>query len=227
VNHDPERTGGASVAFPLKGEWTALHTPAERVPSHGTDYFGQRYAFDFARLLGPYRKAYRRPIWRHLVGRVSVEDCYGWGESVCAPFAGEVVAAGEGWPDRERLNLLRDLLTVSFFARGPAADDYRPLTGNYVLLEGEPGFALLAHLRRGSLRVGAGQRVEEGETLAAVGNSGNSTIPHLHFQLMDGRDPFKARGLPCRFRRYERFREGAWEEVFDSVPEALEPIRLV
>ena len=227
MKNDPELGSAASVAFPLRGEWAALHTPAERVPSHGTDYFGQRYAFDFARLLGPYRKAYPAPIWRHVLSSVAAEDCYGWGQGVHAPFEGEVVAAADGWPDRERLNLVRDLLTVLFFARRPAADDYRPLTGNYVLLEGEPGFALLAHLRRGSLRVRAGQRVGEGEVLAEVGNSGNSTSPHLHFQLMDGRDPFKARGLPCRFRRYERFRGDAWEEVSDSVPEALEPIRLV
>lgn len=222
-----ELDGAASVAFPLRGEWTALHTPAERVPSHGTDYFGQRYAFDFARLLGPYKKAYRQPIWRHLIARVRVEDCYGWGEAVLAPFDGEVVAAGDGWPDRESLSLLPDIIRVSFFARPPTPEDYRPLTGNYVLLEGEPGVALLAHLRRGSVPVRAGQVVREGEPLGAVGNSGNSTSPHLHFQLMDGRDPFKARGLPCKFRRYERLRGDAWEEVFDSVPEALEPIRVL
>jgi hypothetical protein len=216
-----------SVAFPLRGEWTALHTPAERVPSHGTDYFGQRYAFDFARLLGNYKKAYRKPIWHHLLGRVRAEDCYGWGEPVLAPFDGEVVAVGDGWPDRERLNLLWDLFRTSFFAQDATPEDYRPLTGNYILLEGQPGVALLAHLRLGSVRVRVGQFVREGESVAAVGNSGNSTTPHLHFQLMDGRDPFKAEGLLCKFRRYERFRDGIWEGVFDSIPGALEPIRLI
>ena len=216
-----------SVAFPLRGEWVALHTPAERVPSHGTNYFGQRYAFDFARLLGPYKKAYRKPIWHHLLGRVRVGDCYGWGEPVLAPFDGEVAAVGDGWPDRERLNLLWDVFRTSLFAREATPEDYRPLTGNYVLLEGRLGVALLAHLRRGSVRVRAGQSVKEGEPVAEVGNSGNSTIPHLHFQIMDGRDPFKAEGLPCRFRRYERFRAGSWEQVFDSVPDVLEPIRII
>src|SRR5918998_3024675 len=148
-----------SLAFPLTGEWTALHTPAERVPSHGTDYFGQRYAFDFARLLGPYKKAYRNPIWHHLLSRVRVEDCYGWGEPVFAPFDGAVVAVGDGWPDRERLNLVWDLLRTSFFAQDATPEDYRPLVGNYILLEGAPGFALLAHLRRHSVRVQTGQFV--------------------------------------------------------------------
>jgi len=219
--------GAVSVAFPLKGEWTALHTPAERVPSHGTDYFGQRYAFDFARLLGSYKKAYSKPIWQHLLSTVKVEDCYGWGETVFAPFDGQVIAVGEGWPDRERLNLLCDILRASFFAQGATREDYRPLTGNYILLEGDSGVALLAHLRRGSVQVQTEQFVKEGDPLAAVGNSGNSTAPHLHFQIMNGRDPFKAEGLLCKFRRYERFYGGAWEEVFDSIPEALEPIRVI
>lgn len=222
-----EIDGAVSVAFPLRGEWTALHTPAERVPSHGTDYFGQRYAFDFARLLGSYKKAYRKPIWRHLFGSVRAQDCYGWEEPVLAPFAGEVVAVGDGWPDRERLNLLWDLFRTSFFARDATHEDYRPLTGNYILLEGEPGVALLAHLRCGSVQVRRGQFVKERESVAAVGNSGNSTMPHLHFHIMGGRDPFKAEGLPCKFRKYERFRDGVWEEVFDSIPDALEPIRLI
>lgn len=221
-----ETDAAVSVAFPLRGEWAALRTPAERVPSHGTDYFGQRYAFDFARLIGPYKKAYRKPIWQHIFGTVAVENCYGWGQRVLAPFEGEVVAAGDGWPDRERLNLPWDLLRTSFFARDATPADYRPLTGNYILLEGRHGVALLAHLRRGSVQVRTGQLVREGEPIAAVGNSGNSTTPHLHFHLMDVRDPFRAEGLPCKFRRYERFRDGAWEEVFDSMPGPLEPVRI-
>jgi murein DD-endopeptidase MepM/ murein hydrolase activator NlpD len=40
-----------AVEFPLQGEWVAAHTPAERVPSHGTDQLGQRYAYDFLRIV--------------------------------------------------------------------------------------------------------------------------------------------------------------------------------
>jgi hypothetical protein len=56
--------------------------------------------------------------------------------------------------------------------------------------------AVLAHLRRGSLRVRVGQRVRAGEVLAECGNSGNSSDPHVHFQLMDGPDIETAHGLP-------------------------------
>lgn len=221
-----ELENASVVAFPLKGEWTALHTPAERIPSHGTDYFGQRYAFDFARLLGPYKKAYPDPIWRHIFARVHAENCYGWGQPVFAPFDGDVISVGDDWPDRRSLNLLRDLFGASFVSADATHDDYRPLTGNYILLEGEPGVALIAHLRLGSIRTETSNFVKEGDVLAEVGNSGNSTSPHLHFHIMNRRDPFAAKGVPCKFRRYERFRGGSWEEVFDSIPEALEPIRV-
>jgi hypothetical protein len=43
----------AVVDFPLRGEWWATSTTAERVPSHGTNFFAQRYAFDFVRMDPP------------------------------------------------------------------------------------------------------------------------------------------------------------------------------
>nr|MDQ3554291.1 M23 family peptidase [Chloroflexota bacterium] len=39
-----------SVAFPLRGEWVAIISPGDRVPSHGTDMLGQRFAYDFIRV---------------------------------------------------------------------------------------------------------------------------------------------------------------------------------
>jgi murein DD-endopeptidase MepM/ murein hydrolase activator NlpD len=60
-------------------------------------------------------------------------------------------------------------------------------------------YAALAHLRRGSLRVRPGDRVAAGQQLAECGNSGNSTEPHLHFQLMDHPSVLLAAGLPLRF----------------------------
>jgi hypothetical protein len=56
----------AAVDFPLRGEWCAVTTPAERVPSHGTDYFGQRYAYDFAQLNVEGRQFYPSSLFRHI-----------------------------------------------------------------------------------------------------------------------------------------------------------------
>ncbi len=58
---------------------------------------------------------------------------------------------------------------------------------------------MYCHLKEGSIRVKAGQNVAKGEVIGRVGNTGNSSEPHLHFQLMDSRDFFRANGLPVMF----------------------------
>ena len=216
----------AVVEFPLRGEWAPLQTPAERVPSHGTDYLGQRYAYDFVRLAPGTNLPYRGAFWRHLLATVPAEVFLCWDEPVFAAFDGAVVATGDGWPDRHRINLVRELLRPGPPSPRSAGDDLRPLAGNFVLVEGEPGTALYAHLRAGSVCVQPGQRVQTGEPLGTVGNSGNSTQPHLHFHLMDGPDPFAASGLLCAFAGYERHRDGAWQPVERGVPAFMERIRL-
>src|SRR5690606_27603840 len=90
--------------------------------------------------------------------------------------------------------------------RGPAA-----LAGNHVViaLADRPAFAMLAHLRRGSLAVAVGDVVRAGAPVGECGNSGNSTQPHVHVQVMDHPDPALARGLPMLFDRFlERPRRG-------------------
>ena len=44
-------------------------------------------------------------------------------------------------------------------------------------------FVVLAHLQLGSLRVRNGDAVRKGDALARVGNSDNTTMPHLHLQV--------------------------------------------
>lgn len=76
----------------------------------------------------------------------------------------------------------------------PATDRERP-AGNHVVLECGAAEVVLAHLRDGSIEVKAGQVVRRGDRLAAVGNSGNSSEPHLHIhaQRAGGAEPFLAR----------------------------------
>lgn len=210
-----------TVHFPLRGEWCATATPAERVPSHGTDYFAQRYAFDFARLDPVTSRYYPQSIFSHVFGHVPASSFFAWDQVVHSCFAGVVVAAEDGWPDRESVNLISGLLQRSDI-RGP---DYRPLAGNYVIIRGDGGFAMYGHLRHGSMAVAAGQRVTAGQAIGRVGNSGNSTMPHLHFQLMNAPDPLRATGIHCAFRSYERFDGRRWVAVQNGVPGSLERIR--
>lgn len=76
--------------------------------------------------------------------------------------------------------------------------------GNHVILDlGDGVYAMYAHMISGSLRVKAGQRVQEGEVLGKLGNTGNANASHLHFQLMDGPSLLEADSLPYVFKSFE------------------------
>ena len=220
------------VDFPLRGEWVAAHTPAERIPSHGTDQLGQRFAFDFMRIeRGPKGwKFFRAPVPAFLLFGVRLPDCQGWSEPIHAPFAGTVVATQDGWPERQRLHILRDLAVVlknALVFDPRKTGDLRPVLGNHLILRmrEKEVFAFFAHIRHGSIQVAAGDEVRCGQQLAEVGHSGNSTAPHLHFHLMDRADILNANGLPCCFRVYQALRDGTWVQEKDGIPGLREFIR--
>lgn len=74
------------------------------------------------------------------------------------------------------------------------------LAGNYVIIRHEGGeYSLLAHLRRGSVRVRPGDRVRQGQVMGECGNSGSSSEPHLHFQVQDHPNFLLCASLPVRF----------------------------
>lgn len=223
MSFDPSQA--AVVRFPLVGEWVAVATPAERVPSHGTDYFGQRYAYDFVQGDVKAGRLAEVPTWRYVLGSVPAQRFFAWNQPVLAAFDGRVVGAGDGWPDQLRVNAIRAGLRA-LFHKPPPHDDHRPLTGNYLLVEGAPGVALYAHLRNGSVRVQLGDDVRAGDLLGHVGNSGNSTMPHLHFHLMSQADPHTAEGRPCAFAALEQHDGTQWRPCAGGVPEVMRPVRV-
>lgn len=217
-----------TVEFPLRGEWTVAATPAHRVPSHGTDLLGQRYAFDILKLDGGFSSFHTRGTLAYLLGRVRLKDSPSWGQPIFAPFDGVVVDVRDGLPERQVLHLLRDvgfaLYNALFF--DVKRSDLHAVVGNYIILKGEQAFALFAHARNGSIVACQGETVRCGQKLAEVGHSGNSGAPHLHFQLMDGADLHAAKGIPCRFREYEVFENGEWQMVLAGIPKRFQRVRL-
>jgi murein DD-endopeptidase MepM/ murein hydrolase activator NlpD len=76
-------------------------------------------------------------------------------------------------------------------------------TGNHVILSiGSGRFPMYAHLQPGSIRVRVGDRVRRGQAIALLGNSGNSTEPHLHFHVAANDRPLEADGLPYVHDRF-------------------------
>jgi hypothetical protein len=75
--------------------------------------------------------------------------------------------------------------------------------GNSVILDlGQHGYALYAHLQPGSIRVHPGEHVKVGQVLGLVGDSGNSVVPHLHFQVSNGPSSMASNGLPYEIRDF-------------------------
>ena len=225
-----ELEGARIVDFPLRGQWMAAHTPADRIPSHGTDMLGQRYAFDLIRF-DPRKGSEHHPKGglRILLTGIPTSECHGWGEPVHAPLDGVVVAARDGIAERSRLHPVRELALVLWtgLTFRPTPAHLHRVLGNHVILRCGDVHAGFAHLAPGSVAVRVGQEVRAGDVLGRVGHTGNSTAPHLHFQLMDGPDPLTARGVPCAFRAYEAWRDGAWRRMQNSIPAGAEQIRSV
>lgn len=181
-----------AIAAPVCGRWMVINSPASRVPSHGTNGYGQTYGFDM--LHDPPGEG--RPQPRGL-GFDRPERFPAFGQPVLAAADGVVVATRASardhrcrarWPAFAVLfaeGFLRELLGVRF------------VVGNYVVLDiGDGAYAMCGHLQRGSIAVAPGQRVRASEVIGRCGNSGNSSEPHLHIQIMDHPKPLYAAGLP-------------------------------
>ncbi|MCF6192499.1 MAG: M23 family metallopeptidase, partial [Candidatus Hydrothermae bacterium] len=167
--HFPLRGGVYAVAHGGSNLLLNAHHPSRE----------QRYAPDMVKLNRLGLRA-----WGGLPGALSRYAVYG--EPVAAPCSGTVVAAVDGLPERVPSLSVRDTLH-------PA--------GNHVVLActfpDRTVHVVLAHLRRGSVRVSVGDTVPAGKILGRVGNSGNTTEPHLHFHACD---PATLQGVPVTFR---------------------------
>ncbi|MGO1068762.1 M23 family metallopeptidase [Lysobacter sp. CA199] len=221
---------GASIAIgtapalqlgpPLRGgPWIAIYAPQwprghRRVfyTLDGRARLPGRYAIDWVRLDGDGRTG------RGGKDQDLVSDSLGYGEPVLAVADATVAVARDGVDEAARVSLN----PKHAFGQAP---------GNYVVLALADGrFATYEHLRTGSVKVREGDKVRVGQTIAELGFTGDSTGPHLHFHLADGRVPLAAEGLPYGFAgfrllgHYSQF-EGLGKQRWDALPAGVEPQR--
>lgn len=110
-----------------------------------------------------------------------------FGRGVIAPCAGQIIVALDGLPDMQV----------------PQVDRVH-LAGNHVILRCADADILLGHFRKSSMRVRVGQRLAIGDAIAQVGNSGNTSEPHLHINAqLPGTltAPFAGAPIPIRIER--------------------------
>lgn len=207
------------VQFPLRGEWRVMQPPGH-----------SESAFDLLAVKGDRQDYVSTSYLPWVFGMQGVEEWHGWGQPIYAPFDGVVVQARDGVPDRTPINLAKDLLfailPITLFAPRGAGTDLSRFAGNYVLLQAGPAYALLAHFRLHSLRVRPGQTIKAGQPLGEVGNSGNSLVPHLHFQVSDGPDLFTAQSIPFRVSQFDRWTRQGWKPARVEVIAAGDILRV-
>jgi hypothetical protein len=188
------------VRLPVTGRWVALNSPANRVPSHGLHAYGQTYALDLVH--EPVDRP--RPAFGSGSGFRPPAEFPAFGQPVLAPAGGVVVRVRDRARDHRSRNSWLGLgyLLVEGAIRELLGAGR--VLGNHIVLDlGDGVYAALAHLRRDSARVAAGDTVHAGQHIADCGNSGNSTEPHLHLQLMDHPRVAVAAGLPVEFGHFE------------------------
>jgi hypothetical protein len=177
-------------------------------PIDGQLWAAERYAIDYVQL---------RPDGRLFTGdRAKLESFSYFGADIHAVADGPVVAAVDGLPEQ----------VPGASPTGLPLDQY---AGNHIVQDlGDGNYALYAHIKTGAVKVEVGDRLTAGQVIGAVGNTGNSDAPHLHFHVMSTPDPLRSNGLPfvfTEFRLDSRVSEPAdnLNVLFDGKPAPMQP----
>lgn len=178
----------APVGPPLRGGvWLTANGPAADVGHRraliavaGLPTIAQRFAIDYVKVGEDGRTHTGDPLRN--------ENYHAYGADILSVSDGLVVAVKDGIPEN-----------VPGITSRAVPITLETVGGNHVIVDiGEGRYAFYAHVRPGTVRVREGDRVRRGQVLGLVGNSGNSTEPHLHFHIADGVSPLGSEGLPYR-----------------------------
>jgi murein DD-endopeptidase len=182
-----------AISSPLRGDhWLAGNGPSNSsghrkalLPIDGHAAIAQRFAIDWVRLRDDGKTFHD--------DEKDNKNYLAYGNDALAVADGVVTEVKDGIPENiPGINSRAVPITLE------------TVGGNHVILDiGGGHFAFYAHLQPGSLRVKLADKVRRGQVLGLVGNSGNSTEPHLHFHIENGSSPLGAEGLPYSLASFE------------------------
>ncbi|MFJ9455524.1 M23 family metallopeptidase [Kitasatospora sp. NPDC101447] len=209
------RTAPLNLNAPVRpGTWYAsesccgnTHHRRGLAPINGRFDVPQRFAIDW------YRLGEQGQAWEGDPARLTSYLSYR--QPVVAAAGGRVVEVQDGIPDNPP--------PVT-----PPVPPIEDTVGNHITLEVAPGrYLLYAHLEAGTLDVREGDCVEPGQVLGLIGNSGNSTTPHLHFQVTTTADFFPTDSPPFTFRSFRvlgQVEPRIWDDNLGLQPTGVLPI---
>ena len=165
--------------LPFNGKWTVVNGGFNKELSHSWGAGSQRYAYDFV-IIDDNGKTSDGD-------KKNVINYYCYGKDIIAPSDGEIIKISKKYKD-------------SYVDGKNVFCDAMDLRGNYVVIKhNDYEYSLIAHLMQNSIIVNIGDQVKQGQIIAKCGNSGNSSEPHVHFQLQSGKSFFTSAALPIIF----------------------------
>ncbi|MCL2285944.1 MAG: M23 family metallopeptidase [Firmicutes bacterium] len=169
----------ADYILPFEGKWTVFNGGMGKELSHSWDIVPQRHAYDFI-VMDNEGKSFAGD-------NKSLQSYFCYGKNVVAPADGTVVKVSNNHKD-------------SRVTGTKVYCDTWDIRGNFIVIQHrEKEFSVCAHLIPGSIPVRVGDVVKQGQLIGKCGNSGNTSEPHLHFQLQTGKSFFASAGLPISF----------------------------
>jgi murein DD-endopeptidase MepM/ murein hydrolase activator NlpD len=195
----PIRTAPSAHAyrFPLRGTWYVAAGPSFHTAHRWA--IMEEFALDIVKL-GSDGVTHQR-------NGTQFEDYFAYGADVVAAADGRVVSVVTDQTEDARAMRQPGESAEAYLdrLRGDQATRLAKgttdaIVGNAVVVDhGDDEFSMYLHLQPGSVRVKAGDRVEAGQVIGKLGSSGNSTEPHLHFQVCNTAQPMTCAGVPVRF----------------------------
>ena len=172
--------GSVEYSLPFSGKWVVANGGVDAETSHSWDIDEQLYAYDFLIL--------DDEVSSYSGDDKNLNSYYCYGKDILAPADGIVVAIYDSFSD---CRIMGDGQT------DPSSSD---IGGNRIVIQhAEYEFSALCHLMPHSVSVQVGQQVRRGDAIARCGNSGNTSEPHLHFQVQNTKNFYSSIGLPIRF----------------------------
>jgi Peptidase family M23 len=182
------------IAAPLRGDnWWTPNGPSNDcahrravIALNDLVVIPERFAVDWVKL-GPDGNSYHG-------NEAKNSSYYAYGANIHAVVDGRVVSTHDGMPEN-----------VPRSGRMATTINLENIAGNNVIEDlGDGRYAMYAHLIPGSVRVKPGDHVIKGQVIGKLGNSGNSSEPHLHFQISTGPLPLNGEGIPFEIESFRR-----------------------
>jgi len=153
-------TDPVTIVSPLTEEWFVSQGGRAELVNYHYVTSAQRDAFDIVQIVDGRT---------HQSGSTDLDSYHIFGAPLLAPASGVVTSVVDGLVDQPI-----------------GSADYEHQAGNHLVIDFSEGrYLMLAHLREGSIEVEVGDRVTAGQVIAQVGNSGNTTEPHVHIQALN------------------------------------------